>query len=55
MSMTIRTNVASLNAQRNLFQTQTQIDSSLSRLSSGYRITKAGDEFTAAAYPQSGN
>jgi flagellin len=44
MSMTIRTNVASLNAQRNLFQTQNQIDGSLSKLSSGYRITKAGDD-----------
>jgi flagellin len=44
MSMNIRTNVASLNAQRNLFTTQTAIDSSLSRLSSGYRITKAGDD-----------
>jgi flagellin len=44
MGMTIRTNVSSLNAQRNLFQTQNQIDSSLSKLSSGYRITKAGDD-----------
>jgi flagellin len=44
MAMTVRTNVASLNAQRNLFQTQQVIDSSLSKLSSGYRITKAGDD-----------
>lgn len=44
MGMTIRTNVSSLNAQRNLFQTQNQLDASLSRLSSGYRITKAGDD-----------
>ncbi len=44
MSMSIRTNVASLNAQRNLSQTQMQLDSSLSKLSSGYRITKAGDD-----------
>ena len=44
MPMVIRTNVASLNAQRNLFQTQNQVDSSLSRLSSGFRITKAGDD-----------
>jgi len=42
--MSIRTNVASLNAQRNLYSTQTALDSSLSRLSSGYRITKAGDD-----------
>jgi flagellin len=44
MAMTIRTNVASLNAQRNLFQSDSQLGSSLSRLSSGYRITKAGDD-----------
>src|SRR5512136_2228495 len=44
MSMSIRTNVASLNAQRNLGQTQSALDTSMSRLSSGYRITKAGDD-----------
>lgn len=44
MAMSIRTNVSSLNAQRNMYQTQNQLDSSLSRLSSGYRITKAGDD-----------
>ena len=44
MSMSIRTNVASLNAQKNLSQSQNVLDSSLSRLSSGYRITKAGDD-----------
>ena len=44
MAMSIRTNVASLNAQRNLSTTQGSLDSSLSRLSSGYRITKAGDD-----------
>ena len=44
MSMSIRTNVASLDAQRNLFQTQNSLDSSLSKLSSGYRITTAGDD-----------
>ncbi len=44
MPMSIRTNVASLNAQRNIFSTQMSLDSSLSRLSSGYRITKAGDD-----------
>ncbi len=44
MAMTIRTNVASLNAQRNLFQTDAMMSSSMSRLSSGFRITKAGDD-----------
>jgi flagellin len=44
MAMTIRTNVASLNAQRNLSASQNALDSSMSRLSSGYRITRAGDD-----------
>jgi flagellin len=44
MSMSIRTNVSSLTAQRNLQSSQMQLDSSLSRLSSGFRITKAGDD-----------
>ena len=42
--MSIRTNAASLNAQRNLMSTNSMLDSSLSKLSSGYRITKAGDD-----------
>jgi flagellin len=44
MSLSIRTNISSLNAQRNLSATQTTLDSSLARLSSGFRITKAGDD-----------
>lgn len=44
MVMSIQTNVASLNAQKNLFQTQMKLESSMSRLSSGFRITKAGDD-----------
>lgn len=44
MAMSIRTNVSSLNAQRNLYQNQQGLDSSLSKLSSGFRITKAGDD-----------
>ena len=44
MSMSIRTNVSSLNAQRNLYTTQNALSDSLSKLSSGYRITKAGDD-----------
>ena len=44
MTMSIRTNVASLDAQRNLSSTQSMLDSSMARLSSGYRITKAGDD-----------
>jgi flagellin len=44
MSLSIRTNLSSLNAQRNLSANQLGLDSSLSRLSSGFRITKAGDD-----------
>ena len=44
MSLSIRTNVASLNAQRNLTSNQLSLDTSLARLSSGFRITKAGDD-----------
>lgn len=44
MAISIQTNVSSLNAQRNLQSTQLSLDSSLSKLSSGYRITKAGDD-----------
>jgi len=44
MPLSIQTNVSALNAQRNLQQTMQLLDSSLSKLSSGYRITKAGDD-----------
>lgn len=44
MSFTIRSNIASLNAQRNLFNTNTMQADSFSKLSSGFRITKAGDD-----------
>lgn len=44
MAMTIRTNVASLNAQKNLSMNSSSLESSLARLSSGFRITKAGDD-----------
>jgi flagellin len=44
MPMSIKTNVASLNAQRNVFNSSMALESSMSKLSSGYRITKAGDD-----------
>jgi flagellin len=44
MSVSIRTNVASMNAQRAMSQTQSMLDSSLAKLASGYRITQAGDD-----------
>lgn len=42
--LSIRTNVSSIAAQRSLSSSQMQLDSSLSKLSSGYRITKASDD-----------
>ena len=44
MSFSIRTNVGSLNAQRNLFNSSSMLEDSFSKLSSGFRITKAGDD-----------
>jgi flagellin len=44
MGFSIRTNVSSLVAQTNLAASQLQLDSSQSKLSSGLRITKAGDD-----------
>jgi len=44
MTMSLRTNVASLNAQNNLSQTQNMLNSSMAKLSSGYRITSASDD-----------
>lgn len=49
MSLSIRTNIASLNAQRNLTTAQSTLDTSISRLSSGFRITKAGDDAAGLA------
>ncbi len=44
MSMVINTNVASLNAQRNLYASQNTLDQALQRLSSGLRINSAKDD-----------
>jgi len=44
MAISVLTNVASLNAQRNLATTQTALASSIGRLSSGMRINSAGDD-----------
>ena len=49
MSMMIRSNIASLDAQRNLSSTQSQLDQSLRRLSSGYRISNAADDAAGLA------
>ena len=44
MSLSINTNVASLNAQRNLSVSQSQLNKSMQRLSSGLRINSASDD-----------
>jgi flagellin len=44
MSISVLTNVASLNAQRNLASTQASLAASVGRLSSGMRINSAGDD-----------
>lgn len=49
MTMTINTNVPSLNAQRNLAGTQSSLSTSLQRLSSGLRINSAKDDAAGLA------
>ena len=52
MALTINTNVASLNAQRNLTSTQLALSKSMERLSSGLRINRAGDDAAGLAISQ---
>jgi flagellin len=49
MSLTINTNIASLNAQRNLSSSQASLATSLQRLSSGLRINSAKDDAAGLA------
>jgi len=49
MGLRINTNTASLNAQRNLSQTTTNLQRSMERLSSGLRITRASDDAAGLA------
>ena len=49
MSLRIATNVASLNAQKNLMGTQHRLERSLARLSSGFRINQAADDAAGLA------
>ena len=44
MALTINTNIASLNAQRNLSNSQGTLETSLRRLSSGLRVSNARDD-----------
>ena len=52
MALVINTNVASLNAQRNLNSTQLMMSKSMERLSSGLRINRAGDDAAGLAISQ---
>ncbi len=49
MGMRIRTNVASLTAQRHTENNQAQMSNSLEKLSSGYRINKSADDAAGLA------
>lgn len=49
MALTINTNVASLNAQRNLGSSQKDLNTSMQRLSSGLRINSAKDDAAGLA------
>ncbi len=49
MAQIVNTNVASLTAQRNLNRSQSQLNVSLQRLSSGLRINSARDDAAGLA------
>src|SRR6476659_9653361 len=49
MAMTINTNLASLNAQRNQSRTQNDLSTAIARLSSGLRINSAKDDAAGLA------
>jgi len=49
MGLRINTNIASVNAQRNLYNTTMALQKNMERLSSGLRITRAGDDAAGLA------
>ena len=49
MAITVNTNVASMNAQRNLGRTQKSLMGNLGRLSTGLRINTAADDAAGLA------
>lgn len=49
MAMTIYTNVSSLNAQRNISKTQSQLSQAMQRLSSGLRVNSSKDDAAGLA------
>src|SRR6201747_2683150 len=52
MSMSVNTNLFSLNAQRNLAGSQSSLATSMQRLSSGLRINSAADDAAGLAISQ---
>ncbi|HEY1687833.1 MAG TPA: flagellin [Solirubrobacteraceae bacterium] len=52
MSLTVNTNVAALNAQRNLQATENKLSMSMEQLSSGLRINTAADDVAGYAISQ---
>ncbi len=53
MGIRVNTNVASLNAQRHLYNTTTKFQKSMERLSSGMRINRSGDDAAGLAISES--
>jgi flagellin len=53
MSLVINTNVASLEAQRNVYSNQKALQSSFNKLSSGYRVNSAADDAAGLAISES--
>jgi flagellin-like hook-associated protein FlgL len=49
MGLSVNTNIAAMNAYRNLATTQSSMSKSLERLSSGYRINRAADDAAGLA------
>jgi flagellin len=49
MGLSIKTNVSALDAQKNLVGTELDLNNSLAKLSSGFRITKAADDAAGLA------
>ncbi|MEN9581651.1 MAG: flagellin [Pseudomonadota bacterium] len=49
MSLTIRTNIAAMEAQKNVLRANSALQTSFNRLSSGYRINSAGDDAAGLA------
>ena len=49
MTLSINTNIASMNAQRNLSTSQSSLSSSMQRLSSGLRVNSAKDDAAGLA------